>query len=694
MFKLNSPLALATGLEGLSKVHGAKGITTSFQGTGASTNYKHINLPALPMMAEISKADMAVYRGYHGHEVGHIIFTNKADYYNHITKMFGDADRQTYEYSVRSYIPIYDCDKINRKIKVFHRIWNFLEDPCMEKKVARKFGGLPLALTAVVERVVSKSNNMRVEGARDRPEYDARETLLFALNLTYRMNIGIGSHEAQEYLDNIPDEIKPVYDHYLPKVMKLTNTKSACELAELIMSDLWSDKDFEPQEKETGDGQDEQSGDTGSDGDDDGDDGSDAENTQDEQGDDVEGTETGKGSSTDDDDADDDGTESSQSSEGQAESEDEDPEERNEVLSKSKSAGTSFDPYEVQDLSDAVEDIASEAQSFSSGRTEADGLSYERNTFNLHRKEDFDGKMTRLLVKNMPKRKDKNGFNVYDDNGRCVYVDNYDEALKQISDRWHSNLTGDDRRAIAQLARKLQSRQRDLTERSKPRGRLDPSRLSQVIAGDTNVFYTKQQSAGYSTAVSLSCDMSGSVDERRMSDAMLALNEALGMGNIPTQISTWHAGGKYNSQGRGSYKNNECCAFVLKEFHENYRNVREELMMAQVSPFCGGGTYAVEPYWFAIQELLQRQEQRKILFFLQDGDSAGGKNGWSASRACKKTQIVAKALGIETIAIGIGWDGIRYYFDNSIYADFNTLAADLLDELGKYFDRQGFSEVA
>ena len=692
MFKLNSPLALATGLEGLTKVHGAKGITTSFQGTGASTNYKHINLPALPMMAELSKADMAVYRGYHGHEVGHIIFTKKGDYYKHIIKMFGEPDTERYDSHVQGYIPIYGCDKINRKIKVFHRIWNFLEDPCMEKKVARKFGGLPVALTAVVERVVANSNNMRVEGARDKPEYDARETLLFALNLTYRMSIGIGRDEVQEYLDNIPDEIKPVYDHYLPKVMKLSGTKSACDLAELIMSDLWSDKDFEPQEQEKDDGQDEQSGDTGSDDDDDGDDGSDAENTQDEQGDDVESTETGEGSSTDDDDADDDGTESSQSSEGQTESEGEVPDK--EKLSDSKEAGTAFDPFEVQDLSDAVKDIASEAQSFSAGRTEADNVGYERNTFNLHRKEDFDGKMTRLLVTTMPHRRDINGGKVYDADGRRENVNDYEEALKQISDRWHRRLTGDDRRAIAQLARKLQSRQRDLTERNKPRGRLDPSRLSQVIAGDTNVFYTKQQSAGYSTAVSLSCDISGSVKGDRMSDAMLALNEALGMGNIPTQISIWRAGGKYDSKGNGIYKNNECCAFVLKEFHENYRNVREELMMAQLPPFWGGGTYSIEPYWFAIQELLQRQEQRKIIFFLQDGSSADGRNGYAATRACKQTQRIAKSLGVETIPIGIEWDAIHYYFTDSIYANFNTLAADLLDQIGKYFDKQGFHAVA
>ena len=76
MFKNNNPHALQKELDGLSKVMGRSDVRTTFQGDGAYTDGKTINIPAMELDAQLTDKEMEALRGYHIHEVAHVTDTD------------------------------------------------------------------------------------------------------------------------------------------------------------------------------------------------------------------------------------------------------------------------------------------------------------------------------------------------------------------------------------------------------------------------------------------------------------------------------------------------------------------------------------------------------------------------------------------------------------------------------------------
>ena len=717
MFKLNSPLALKTGLEALTKVHGAKSITTSFDGDGASTNYKHITLPRLPLMAELSKNDMMVFRGYHGHEVGHILFTNKKYYNQFVDDNFNVEKGQHFGKSTRllsnhEILECEDCQRAVRKLNTYHRIWNFLEDPLIERKLVNKFAGLPLALKAVCESVVAESNQARRDGLRDLPNYDPRETALFAMNLNCRMDFGVGGEQVQEYLDNIPDEAMPLFNKYKNRLLKLKHTSAACKMALDIFNKFWTEEDFDappqpPQEpnkpSEEGEGDEtQQATDQDGDGNDGASDGSVGEDEEQQSFDSGSGD---RGDEEGDQERDSQEEEKSQEEEQEAEQGASKPntgEQSNDDAEK-----LNLNPFKTQEAGDAatvVNKIADLHQEYTNEPEVIDDYGYKDTLrWNQHPVYDHDnsefqyGNLTKAMVLSM------NGSNgtvqKLDDENRPIYNDEkkeyeretYEEAHSRLENNWLRNLGQADRHAITSLARRLQAREKILTERGKQRGRLDSSRLYGIVAGDHNVFYNRSHTQAFSTAVAVYADASGSVRNVRMSNALAALNEALGMGNIPTEIATWKCGSAVHWSGHTTGTRDGCQILRIKQFTDNYKNVRGDLLMQRQLIY--GGTYAVEAYWRGVQSLLQRNEERKVLFFLMDGSAAGDDSYNRPEPAMRFSQQMAAHLGVETIGIGIGYN-MRPYIKGSLFTNFNDLAADMLQAVSKYFDEQGTYEAA
>tara|TARA_B100000212_G_scaffold69943_1_gene49047 strand:- start:9686 stop:11836 length:2151 start_codon:yes stop_codon:yes gene_type:complete len=716
MFKLNSPLALKTGLEALTKVHGAKQITTSFDGDGASTNYKHITLPRLPLLAELTKKDMMVFRGYHGHEVGHILFTNKK-YYNQFVDDNFRVEKGPHFGTRTSTLttPIIatdeDCQRAVRKLNTFHRIWNFLEDPLIERKLCDKFAGLPLALNAVCEAVVAESNKARRDGLRDLPDYDPRETAMFAINLNCRMSFGVGADEVQEYLDNIPEEAMPLFNKYHKRLLKLKHTSAACKLALSIFYDFWVEEDFDapprnetPDEGEGDENETEQTSNQDGDGDDGASVGSDGEDEEQQSPD------SGGGDTRDDD-----GDKERDSQEEEAStSQEEKPEEQQGVGkpntgeqgndNEEKLNLKPFKSVEAGDAADVVNKIADLHQEYTNEPeiTDDEGwkqtLRYNPHPVYDHNNSDFQyGNLTKAMVLSRNgstgdvKKMDENNQPIYNNVTNDHEREPYEEAHSRLENTWLKNLNQADRQAITSLARRLQAREKILTERGKKRGRLDSSRLYGVVAGDHNVFYTRSHTQAYSTAVAVYADASGSVRNVRMSNALAALNEALGMGNIPTEIATWKCGYPVHFHGHSTGSRDGCQILRIKQFNDNYKHVRGDLLMQRQLIF--GGTFAVEAYWRGVQSLLERNEERKVMFFLMDGSAAGDLDGNFPEPAMRFSQQMAAHLGVETIGIGVGFEMNRY-IKGSIFTNFNDLAADMLQAVSKYFDEQGSYEAA
>ncbi len=714
MFKLNSPLALKTGLEALTKVHGAKTITTSFDGDGASTNYKHITLPRLPLLAELTKKDMMVFRGYHGHEVGHILFTNKKYYNQFVDDNFTVGGQPTRLLSKSDIMANEDCQRAIRKLNTFHRIWNFLEDPLIERKLVNKFAGLPVALKTVCEAVVAESNQARRDGLRELPNYDPRETALFAVNLNCRMSFGVGGDEVQEYLDNIPAEAMPLFNKYKNRLLKLKHTSSACKLALDVFNKFWTEEDFDappPQPNNQGDVNEEGDGDetqqtTDQDGD-----GNDGRSDGSEGEDQEQSTSDGESGDTNNDL----GNQERDSQEEAATSQDQEQEEQ-QGASK-PNIGEQGDDYEEKlnlkpfkqqeagDGADIINKIADLHQEYTQQPEITDDqgskrtLKYSPHPVYDHDNSDFKyGNLTKAMILSMNgntemvnKMDSLDNRPVYNEQTKEYEKETYEEAHSRIENDWLRNLNQADRHAITALARRLQARERILTERGKKRGRLDSSRLYSVVAGDHNVFYNRSHTQAYSTAVAIYADASGSVRNMPMSNALAALNEALGMGNIPTEIATWKCGCQVHPFGHHMGSRDGCQILRIKQFNDNYKNVRGDLLLQRNLIF--GGTFAVEAYWRGVQSLLERNEERKVLFFLMDGAAAGDVDGNRPEPAMLFSQQMAAHLGVETIGIGIGYR-MNHYIKGSIFTNFNDLAADLLQTVIKYFDEQGSYEAA
>ena len=720
MFKLNSPLALKTGLEALTRVHGARQITTTFKGTTASTDYKNINLPALPMTAELSKNELAIFRGYHGHEVGHILYTKKNQYNDFVNDNFSitNLDNPTGKISPlhmnRAGIEKHEEYRIAvRKMHTFHRIWNFLEDPMIEKKLIKRFAGLHVALNATVESVVRGSNDARRKGARNEADYDPRETLCFAFNLHNRLLIDIGGKEVEEYLSNLPSDIEPLFQSLKKEMSNVGSTLAACKKALKLFELLWDAKEFKDQQQQQEEGNDnEEANEQGSpNGDASGRMGDEAD-----KGEDKDPT-AGHGDS--------DGGHEDRNQVGdptehkEQETQDEAPTSTETESSQNRSV-QDLDPFktgcDAGGMEKSVEKIADEHHEFnpdpsiSTDYSSRATLRYTSHPVYVATNADMaNGNITRQILS----RKYVSGVPDYtlDYKGKNevqweeitlpdgsvkqkMKTKPLDQAYQDEEESWLKNLSQADRASINSLARKLQAREKIVVERGKKTGRLDASRLYGIAAGDHNVFLKKSHTQAYSTAVSVYVDMSGSVKPMRMANAMAALNEALGMGGIPTEIATWCEDCAYDPNGLEVAGGNETCRILkIKAWHENYKTARSDLLMQRY--MMGGGTYCVEAYWHGCQSLLERNEQRKIMFFLMDGHGSSGLNSAyeSPKRAMQYSQVVAASMGIETIGVGVGFD-LGQYLKGSIRTDFRNLAADMLSTISEYFDKQGDYEAA
>ena len=119
MFSQNSVSALATELDKLSRILGNKDVRTTFNGSGAYTDGKNVNVPAMDMDAELDPTHQAIIRGYHMHEVSHVTDTD-----------FGVFKK--------------------RGVKKIKGTWNACEDVFVERKAMEKFPGARRSLEQTV----------------------------------------------------------------------------------------------------------------------------------------------------------------------------------------------------------------------------------------------------------------------------------------------------------------------------------------------------------------------------------------------------------------------------------------------------------------------------------------------------------------------------------------------------------------
>ena len=182
-----------------------------------------------------------------------------------------------------------------------------------------------------------------------------------------------------------------------------------------------------------------------------------------------------------------------------------------------------------------------------------------------------------------------------------------------------------------------------------------------TMAHNDRLFKRRREHDGIDSAVTIVLDVSGSMFNNnaplnsKMYHAILAtyaLLDTLSKAGVATSVVTFGTE-----------------VSLLKDFSTPYQRVKPLLERL----VAGGGTQDFVALSYAHGLLLNRQEERKVCFFLTDGI---GK-----AQSCKEQAISGENLGITTIGVGICSD-VTHIYKNAVtinqLEDMGTVAFDKL----------------
>jgi len=182
-----------------------------------------------------------------------------------------------------------------------------------------------------------------------------------------------------------------------------------------------------------------------------------------------------------------------------------------------------------------------------------------------------------------------------------------------------------------------------------------------TMAHNDRLFKRRKEHDGIDSAVTIVLDVSGSMFrpakplDSKMYHAIFAtyaLLDTLSKAGVATSVVTFG-----------------CEVSLLKDFNVPYQRVKPMLERLQ----SGGGTQDFTALSYAHGLLLNRQEERKVCFFLTDGIGNAD--------ACREQALSGENLGITTIGVGIRSD-VTHIYKNAVtiekLEDMGTVAFDKL----------------
>jgi uncharacterized protein YegL len=192
----------------------------------------------------------------------------------------------------------------------------------------------------------------------------------------------------------------------------------------------------------------------------------------------------------------------------------------------------------------------------------------------------------------------------------------------------------------ARLANRLHADSHTKTGHSKRGTRIDPRRLVSAAVGNPRIFQTHQEGVTVDTAVFLLADCSGSMDGQKMIVTDQALfATAAAMETFPGV-----------SIAVGAFPGNQ----LVLPFGQRVRHAEARFKLRS-----WGGTPMAEGIRMASRLLQRRQEPRKLLFVLTDGEPDNKPNARAAI-------LGAQYIGIETFGIGIQCRSVERLFEQSV----------------------------
>ena len=227
IFNNNNPRSLQRELQGVSKGLGNAEIETIFSGSGASAARSTIWLPTMPADATLTDEQMRVFRGYHIHEVGHILYT----------------DDRAWESAVRTY----QFENMAWKKNVL----NALEDVFIERKINEAYAGAKHNLEETVQRVLTKN----LEQINETGHKTTPDELPYVILQMCRKRMGYRSQALDDYLDQVSIDMRGIASTWVPHVLAADSTSRCVELTEEIVDVIEQmEQQPESEQPEEGDG--------------------------------------------------------------------------------------------------------------------------------------------------------------------------------------------------------------------------------------------------------------------------------------------------------------------------------------------------------------------------------------------------------------------------------------------------------
>lgn len=235
-----------------------------------------------------------------------------------------------------------------------------------------------------------------------------------------------------------------------------------------------------------------------------------------------------------------------------------------------------------------------------------------------------------------------------------------------------------------EIERMMAQKNRVLNVGGQKRGKLNAPGLYRIIGNDPRVFKRKEEHHSTDTAVSLVCDNSGSMSGDRCRVAMsaaYALAATLERVNLAHEVIGFTTDGhgkpgagfdsyRIDAEGRRlgiSYSRILPMRLtIFKDFTERLTPpVRQRFAdMAYNQPNMGANVDG-ESVQFALNRILKRKEQRKVMLVLSDGFPAGGDHAAINSHLHRVVEDAKKAK-VEIIGIGIQSNAVKTFYPKAI----------------------------
>lgn len=549
------------------------------------------------------------------------------------------------------------------KDKSLHQLYNILEDARIEKEMAKKYRGSGTNLGNTADFFLE---NMIEPDVKKAIKAGASEEEMVGLLMTPLLRGMSGQQRFESYMDDKMPHIQNFYDKIKdlqPQIEALSSTKEVIDMAQTIIKRIKDEKPPAPDNDDSDDDQEESEGDGGSGG----------------------GAGEGEGEGAGEGDGDDESE-----GEGSAPGAAEDGEGEGEGKNKSKAKGEGEKGKGKAKSGEMSHKQTDDEVSNLDGGAILGAI--DKNTANnydaaISRKM---GEQAALAAKNTP---------------YLVYTNEHDKVEKlHIGSGFNPKMVVNMNEKVdamvgpisKDLERAMRAKSIASWEGGLRKGRMNPSSLARLAAGDDRVFRQKRQNITNDVAVSLVVDASGSMSGSKIhtaAAAAYALSQVLDRLSISHEVICFttgdvHDGSRMEEQERKygvKYSRYESLYMPIVKGYEERINTETRQRFAWLPnvSFLRNNVDG-ECIDIAHRRLRMRKEKGKIMIVLSDGcpHAQSGTGRGALSRHLKDVVEGIERSGTKVIGIGINSSEVKsFYTKNVVINNVEELPQGVIREL-------------